>query len=364
MEKYDKDKIKESLTIEQVFEFCSALGGSPRMDKTGAYFTMLTLCHGGDSHKLYYYDNTHLFKCFTNCGTFDIFELYIKIKQQTGESIELFQAVRKIANYFNLASENENFLEEQTLSQDWKILNKYKQNTKQEENKKVIELQHFDEKILRFLPQPHILNWEKEGISYNIIKKRNIYFNPANESIIIPHYDENGNLIGIRERTLIKEEEEYGKYRPASFNGKMYNHPLGFALYNLNWSKKNIKRMGKAIVFEGEKGPLTFASLFGEENDISVAACGSSLIQHQVDLLIEAGAREIIVAFDKQFQTSGDNEWKLWVKKLVDINKKYGQKVLITFMFDKDGDQLDYKMSPIDKGADTFLKLYKERIKL
>ena len=49
---------------------------------------------------------------------------------------------------------------------------------------------------------------------------------------IIPHYDINNNLIGIRERTLIKENEVYGKYRPAYLNGKLYNHPLSFSLYN------------------------------------------------------------------------------------------------------------------------------------
>ena len=32
----------------------------------------------------------------------------------------------------------------------------------------------------------------------------------------------------------------------------MYNHPLGFNLYNLNNSKEAIKAIKKVIVFEGE----------------------------------------------------------------------------------------------------------------
>ena len=41
-------------------------------------------------------------------------------------------------------------------------------------------------------------------------------------------------MIGIRERTLIKDNEITGKYKPAIINHKMYNHPLGFNLYNIN----------------------------------------------------------------------------------------------------------------------------------
>jgi hypothetical protein len=170
-----------------------------------------------------------------------------------------------------------------------------------------------------------------------------------------------GNLIGIRERTLIKEEEQYGKYKPAILGGNMYNHPLGFALYNLNFSKENIKSFQKAIVFEGEKSPLLYSSYFGLDNDISVAVCGSNLINHQVDLLISLGVKEIIVAFDKQFKEIGDEEFKRWTQKLTDIHRKYSPRVQISFMFDKWG-LLGYKDSPIDKGMDIFLTLFKDRI--
>ena len=66
------------------------------------------------------------------------------------------------------------------------------------------------------------------------MQSRGIAYDPKRHAIIIPHYDINNNLIGIRKRTLVEEEEVFGKYRPATFNGKMYNHPLGFNLYNLN----------------------------------------------------------------------------------------------------------------------------------
>ena len=213
------------------------------------------------------------------------------------------------------------------------------------------------------MPQPHIKPWEKEGIKYNIIKDRGIRFDPVNNGIVIPHYDINNNLIGIRERTLIKDNEKYGKYRPAILNKKMYNHPLGFNLYNINNSKDNIRAVGKAIVGEGEKFCLGYASYFGKENDISVACCGSSLITYQVNLLLSLQVKEIVVAFDKQFQKVGDIEWQKWTKKLADINNKYGGYVLISFMFDTK-DLLGYKESPIDGGKDIFLRMFEERVML
>lgn len=362
--KFDKDNIKNSLTIEQVMDLVAELGGEPRMQIGGECFTARTICHGGDSHKLYYYNNTHLFKCYTYCSPeiFDIFELVRKVNSRQNQEWTLPHAVRYVASYFGIALESFDFNSTQEKLQDWQILNNYDRISSSNDNQKQrVEMIFYSEDILKHLPQPHILPWEEEGITYEVIKTRGVCYDPASHGIVIPHYDANGDLIGIRERTLVKEEERYGKYKPAILNGKMYNHPLGFALYNLNFSKENIKTIQKVIVFEGEKSCLKYASLFGIDNDISVAVCGSSLINYQVDLLLSFGVKEIIVAFDKQFQKIGDDEWKKWTNKLKDIHKKYSPKVQISFMFDKTG-ELGYKDSPIDCGAEVFMKLFQERV--
>lgn len=211
------------------------------------------------------------------------------------------------------------------------------------------------------MPHPRIIPWESEGISQEVMKVRGICYNPASQGIVIPHYNENNELIGIRERTLIKENEINGKYKPAIINRQMYNHPLGFNLYNLNNSQNNIRDIKKAIIFEGEKSCLLYASYFGLDNDISVAVCGSSLGNYQMNLLTSLNVEEVIIAFDKQFQEIGDSEWTRWTKKLNEINKKYGKIVQISFIFDK-WDLLDYKDSPIDKGKEIFLNLFKKRV--
>ena len=356
------ENIKNSLTIEQVKELLYALGGDPILK--GDIIISRTICHGGQSHKLYYYDNTKLFRCYTECSDiFDIYDFIIKNKKVEGVDFTLFQAIQFVITFFNLTVSNENFVYSNEEVGDWQIFNKYEQNSSQEKQEKVIEFKYYDDKILKYLPKPKIPMWLKEGISQAAMDNAEIAFDPFSWGIVIPHRDPAGKLLGIRERTLIKEEEENGKYKPAILNYQMYNHPLGFNLYNLNNSKENIKMLKKVFIFEGEKSCLLYQSYFGVENDLSVAVCGSSLINYQIDLLLSLNVEEIIIAFDKQFQKIGDDEWKTWTKKLKDIHKKYGSKVQISYMFDKN-DYLGYKDSPIDCGLETFMKLFNERIVL
>ena len=374
--KYDKDSLKESLTLEQVFDLVAELGGEPRIIDN--YFISRTICHnsiGAGSHKLYYYDNTKLFRCYTDCGeVFDIYELVRKVKNIAGETKSymtkegltvrewlLPDAIEYVASYYGFSPKTFDFESLQNNLQDWQILNNYERISSIREDKQIVELKVFDDTVLKNLPTPIIAPWEEEGIKREVIAARGICYDPAMHGVVIPHYDENGNLIGIRERTLIKENEKYGKYRPAILNGKMYNHPLGFNLYNLNNSKDNIRKMRKAVVFESEKSCLKYASLFGIDNDISVAVCGSSLIQYQVKLLLECGVEEIIVAFDRE---GAEDDKSKYVKKFYDMQKKYGNVVKLTFMYDKKGELLNFKDSPIDKGKDIFLKLFKSRISL
>ena len=320
-----------------------------------------TICHGGDSHKLYYYSNTHLFRCYTNCSdTFDIFELIIKVKQQNGEEWSLYNAMNFVANFFSI-NFDEDFSNKQSILQDWEYFNKRSKEELIFEQQNPNGLPIFDEKILSHFPRPHIIPWEQEGISKAICDQRGICYDPISDGIVIPHYDINNHLIGIRERTLIKEYETTGKYKPAVINKKMYNHPLGLNLYNINNCADAVRVIKKAIVFESEKSCLKFATYFQPENDISVACCGSNLSSYQVQLLLSLGIEEMIIALDRQYQQLTSEEHKEWAKKMYNLHDKYGKYVQLSYIFDK-GYTLKYKASPIDQGKDIFLELFNKRI--
>lgn len=55
--------------------------------------------------------------------------------------------------------------------------------------------------------------------------KYNILYSISQEKIVIPHYDINNNLVGIRGRALNEWEiENVGKYMPIRIENKWYAH--------------------------------------------------------------------------------------------------------------------------------------------
>ena len=366
---FDKSEIKNLLNIEDIFNLLYEWGGDPEYTSFG--ILSATICHnapGEGSKKLYYYSNSTLFHCYTGCSdpSFDIFELVIKVFEiQHNKKVDLNEAVRYIAMRQGYNGRIEDALEEEGL-EDWSILSNYNriQNIEIGEKKNIV-LKEYDDIILsRFNYKIKIAPWLKENISQEVIEKAKIGFYPGGDQITIPHFDADGRFIGVRGRALCQQEcELYGKYRPLKVNQVLYNHPLGMNLYGLNWSKDAIKTIKKAIIFESEKSCLLYASYFGWENNISVACCGSSVSAYQIQLLIDAGAEEIIIAFDRQFQEIGDNEFKKLKANLLKLHEKYKNFVKINFIFDKNM-ITGYKASPIDEGKDKFLKLFKERIVL
>lgn len=367
---FDKNEIKNLLTIDDIYSLLVEWNGEPEYIESG--LVSKTICHNNPltdsaSKKLYFYTNAGLFYCYSGCAepSFDIFQLVIKIFQiQFNKIIDLNDAIRYIAFKLGYAGKYEETEEKQL--KDWDILSNYERISSIEINEtKTVTLKNYDTEILsRFNYELQLTPWLNEGISQEALSQAQIGFYPGGDQITIPHFDVNNRLIGLRGRTLCQQEGEfYGKYRPLKINNILYNHPLGMNLYNLNNSKKNIAIMKKAIVFEGEKSCLKYASDFGLENDISVASCGSNLSAYQVQLLLENGVEEIVIALDRQFQEINDDEYKKLKNKLIKLHDRYKNYVNVSIIFDKNM-ITDYKASPIDESPEKFMKLFKERIYL
>mgnify|MGYP003309694471 CR=1 FL=1 len=125
---FDKAEIKNSLTIENIFELLQQWGGDPMYTSFG--IISATICHnppGEGSRKLYYYTNSNLFQCYTGgCekSNFDIFELTIKVFSiQNKKEIDLNEAVRWIAGRFGLSGSLVEDFEEKLA--DWDYLTAY-----------------------------------------------------------------------------------------------------------------------------------------------------------------------------------------------------------------------------------------------
>ena len=363
---YDKLEVKKSLSLDNIFELLTEWGGDPEYTEFG--LLSATICHndpGEGSRKLYYYTNSSLFQCYTGCGSFDIFELAIKVFQiQNDIEMDLNDAVRYIAVKFGITSMS-GPEEEVYKTEDWKILKTYDRIQEIELKDYHVELKEYNNDILSNLNYNiEITPWLNEDITQEVLDKAKIGYFPGGDQITIPHFDSNDRFIGLRGRTMCDEEAEtFGKYRPIKCNQQLYNHPLGMNLYGYNWNKNTIKIMRKAIIFESEKSVLKYASYFGWDNNISTACCGSHISNYQIQLLLDLNVDEIIIAMDRQFKELGDDEWKHLTDNLTKIFNRYKNYTNISFIFDKEM-ITGYKSSPIDEGKEKFLKLFKERVTL
>lgn len=343
--------IKKELTVEQIIELVIYLGAETYENK-GKHIIFPTICHNPRHHdksmKMYYYPDTSLFRCYTECNeSFDIFDLWQRVSRLDGHEKSLFEIVEEISRRYNL-----------DVDSFEKVL-RYKQPL----SAKITGTPFYEYTVipstkLNFFEKRRIRMWESEGISPEAIDKYEIKFYPYKNKIIIPHFDVNSNLIGIRVRNIEPEDLAYGKYMPAQVGSITYSHPLSFNLYGLNISKDIIKRDGVAYLFEGEKSCLKFETFYPDAN-ASVATCGSSLNKFQVMLLKKhCNVREIVICFDRQFDNIAEEE--KYFNKLYDLAEKYNSYCQISFVFDDDK-LLGYKDSPVDKGKEIFEKLISER---
>lgn len=366
---FDKNTIKENISDEQMYNFLADLGSEPIWQ--GGNIINKTICHHaiGEpcSHKLYYYSNSKLFKCYTDCGgeAWDVFELVRKVKsRELGCDYQLPQAIQYVAQYFGYSPIEGQEEKSTDIEEDLKYLDNHERIKDINLETQIVELKSYDDSFLKHFPHPRIDPWIEDNICQDIMDYYEICYDPKGCGIVIPHRDINGNLIGVRERALVQEiADKYGKYRPLKIGKQMYNHPLSFSLYGLFQNKDNIKKFQRAIVLEGEKSVLQYGTMFGQECNIATACCGSAFIPYQAWLLIQLGVKEIVVGLDKQYKELNDDEHKKLVRNLKSIHKKYGQYVTISYLFDKEN-LLSYKASPTDEGRDKFIELYRRRVNL
>ena len=351
----DINEVIKSLSDQDIIDIVSSLGAT-NYEEREKEIIFPTICHHINeedaSHKLYYYKNTKLFVCYTCCGTFNISGLLAKRYELLGQDYDFYRdIVLPLAQKANFKTTQKTFDFVQPYDLDLSIY----------EKKKIeVNFKHLNPNILNVYSSHCAAEWLEDNISEEAMRKYGIKYSIEENKVIIPHYDANGYLIGIRGRTLNPDEAAAeGKYRPIVFNERVLSHPLGYNLYGLNFIKGNIKRIGMAIVGEGEKAALQYMTYFGHENNICVAACGNKLSEYQINLLCSAGATRILIAFDKEGKTWKEQE--SYYNKLTDLCKKYRNKVKIGFIFDKNN-LLNLKDSPFDKGKEIFLKLYNSSI--
>ena len=345
----DYAQITANLRDEDIIKLMETLGVD-RYKDTPTAIIFPTICHNEDvstaSMKLYYYKNSHMFYCYTNEGSMNIFK-FLKHYYETRQ----------------LAYDWYNDIYQVVLSCSAAVLisaDRYKpEREKYELAKKRRTLPTYPNGILDCFVQYYPVEWINDNITPSVMDKFNIRFSPSQNKIIIPHYNVDGELIGIRGRALNEQDiEQFGKYMPVCIEQKWYSHPLSLNLYGLNWTKENIIKTGICYIFESEKSVLQFDS-FGLPN-CAVASCGSNLNKFQIDLLVRyCHPHEIVVCYDNEEKNGEDK----YFNKLYSMCKKYTNYANMSFIYDRKG-LSKMKDSPSDNGQEIFEQLLKGRVRV
>jgi len=345
----DYKQIVEDLRDDDVYKLLEQLGAEP-IDK-GEYFVCRTICHHEDpgeaNYKLYYYKNTHLFYCYSEDGAMNIFSFLRHYYEVRTIAYDWYKDILQVILNCSVSTP--------ALGPEV-----YRSRRNDYEDKKIRkELPVFPNGIMDMFVKEYPVEWLSDGITKEAMDKYNIKYSISWNKIIIPHYNVNDELIGIRGRALNPEEvEAFGKYTPVQIEGKWYSHPLSLNLYGLNVNKENIRKTGVCFLFEAEKSVLQAESF--DRPNCAVASCGSNINKFQIDLLVRTCApREIIVCFDNE-EIKGEDKY---FNKLYKICKKYRHYANMSFVYDREG-LSKLKDSPSDNGQEIFERLIERRVRV
>lgn len=337
-------------------------------------FKFRTICHGGDSKKLYYYKDSKTFHCYTSCGHMSVYDFLMHVYDwDFGQAFNFLMKFKGIDRGYSLKKHSGFNKEGESKCSDWDFLDKYKKaKQKSEERKRNKEnidslLPHYNPYLMENFDMIYPSSWEDDYISTETMSRFGIRFYTAKWKVVIPHKDINGNLVGIRTRSFLKQDLDRGqKYMPLYFNKKGYKHPLQFNLYGIYENQENIKRNKKIVLFEGEKAVMQCDTYF-PDNNFTVALCGMNMSNYQRDLILSLGVHEVFIALDKQYVDNIETdkqklEYDKYIMRVKKIADRFVNYINVYILYDDRG-ILDYKDSPSDRGRETLIKMMAQKHK-
>lgn len=360
----DAKELKEKLTTKQIIEIVESLGGEMvRGSENINECIFSSICHNIDANdpshkpKLYYYKNNNMFKCYV-CGfSGDIYSLIEERWNLEDKDYEFKDVMNYVLKTLHL---------ENSLHIYFNKKSKWKDDLKKLFIKKNTSKPYkiYDLSVLDLFDEIYHIEWIKDGISVESMKKFHIGYYSLLDCTTIPVFDDVNNIIGIHGRFWRKEDIEEGKYRPVHTLNENFKFPTSEVLYGLNINKENISNTRTVFLFEAPKSVLQMENILDKNNSVALFGCNMSISQR--NLLLKYGVENWIICLDKQYkkifninqeeQNEDLTEYRRWVehvRKIQELLKGFGN---VYVVYDKNN-LLEYKDSPSDKGKEIFNKL-------
>lgn len=200
----------------------------------------------------------------------------------------------------------------------------------------------YDERILNEYKSISNIRFIEDNISAKTQRRFNIMYDYKSQYIIIPWYNCEGKLVGVRGRN---NDDDSIAPRYMTF----HSFKKGDYLYGYNVNREEIIKRRSVIFVESEKATMQLYDM-NIRNAVSV---GSHTLTPQQIRHLKFDVDEIIIAFDK------DVTREELIKECHKI-KEILPKVKIYIIWDYNN-LLDEKDSPTDKGIEVFKQLYKTK---
>ena len=379
-------EVMEMLSWEDIQNIMHHMGADEKKTSKDNELLFRSICHHSNSFKLYFYKDSKLFHCKSHCSSMSLFDVVANVQGFYGEN-SFNQSFDYVCKFFNIdrnegKSNKRGFGKQiENIENELKILNSHK---KREVKREFKMLPTYKETYLNLYQSYYPIEWLEEGITEEVLDAYGIKMDLLAQQIIIPHRDIFERLIGIRCRNYNSElVENNKKYMPVYVGDVCCSYPMEFNLYGLWRSKNNIIKQKRIALFESEKSPLKYESIYGADNNISAAMCSMNFSHVQRDILLLLGVQEINICYDKQYEldkleyfknknnkdlTEEEriekkkkiNEYNSYFKKLLKIYRLVGNYMQMYVLADF-GNRLDYKDAPIDRGREIYEELFEER---
>ena len=347
----DIASLKLQLTEDRIIELMDALG-APLMKADGNYLVFPSICHQSDplahSAKLWLYLDSMQYKCWS-CGfSGDTISLVQHVKH-----LDFNQAITYICSTLHLQVGQ---VEQNEQLDNWAELRRFLPNAEPEPCK----LATYDPAVLSLFDHLYPQDWLDYGITKDILDKFGVGWYARQACISIPVVF-NGQLVGVRGRYTKEQDVAKGKYRPiCTLDGQVLKFPSGACFYGYDQNRAAIEKSRQVVLFESEKSVLK-----APEYDLhnSIAVFGSNISKQHIQLLLELGVNEVVLAMDSDYHVVGDDEFKFFVVKMKKLVAKLRSYFNVSIVYNNQGYDM-YKCNMMDIPYEQAMKLWESRVKV
>ncbi len=358
MGKIDVKKLKKSLSLAHHKQIMQALG-IPSYSENSTQIIYYTGDKNVDpykgSPKLYFYKDTSIYVGMTAGRSYDIISLVQTRLALLKQPCSFLDACQFILDTTNINPDSISHIKKEGHVYDWSNLERFIRVRKYGN-----QLSEYNRNIIDTLPPLYPQAWIDEGISEETMDKYQIrYYERCNQTVI-PCFDDEARLVGVRVRNWDKNRVEQAKYMPlVTLDGQCYKFNTNQVFYGINYNKPEIERTGKVIIVESEKAVMKLDTYMGEHN-IALGMYGSNLGIQRRNQLLKMGVNTVSYVVDNDFIGQDDAFFEQWREKIQHFIKLWDGFCRVEIVWDNLG-LLGPKENATDRTKEVWEQLWENR---